>query len=79
MPKITDPGAKELAMRHILADFNDGLRVQLGNNPGEFRLALYRSAFEEIARGMSGEELKRFELFGQLCGIILPLFARKSD
>jgi hypothetical protein len=78
MPKITDTDAKDWAKRHILADFADGLKIQMGKNPSDLRLALYRSAFEELAKGMSGEELKRFELFGQVCGILIPPFARKS-
>ena len=78
MRKITDPGAKEWAKKHILADFHDGLPIQLGNNPSDERLSLYKAAFLEISAGMNGEELIKFELFGQLCGLLLPPFARAS-
>lgn len=72
MTKITDLETRELVKRQMLENFADGLPMPMSKNPPVERVEFYRGIFDELAKKMSGEELKRFELYGQLCGIILP-------
>lgn len=72
MLKITDPAAREIVKRQMLENFADGLPMPMSRNPPPERIEFYRNIFQELAQTMSGEDLRRFELYGQLCGIVLP-------
>lgn len=55
MPKIHNIEIRDQIKRQILADFADGVRVNMGPNPPSERIAVYKLAFDEITESLDGE------------------------